>query len=54
LPLGEVVSGRWRLQDLLGGAVYTRDGSDLHAWGLFLDEPQWKAQVFTLSPAGIE
>jgi hypothetical protein len=52
LPPGEVAPGQWRLEDLLGGAVYVRDGSELQTWGLFLDEPRWKAQVFALSPAG--
>ena len=54
LPLGEVASGQWRLQDLLGEAAYVRDGTDLQTWGLFLDEPAWKAQVFALSLAGTE
>ena len=51
LPFGDLEGGRWRLEDLLGGAVYVRDGSDLHTWGLFLDEPPWKAQIFALTRA---
>ena len=48
LPFGDLDGRQWRLEDLLGTAVYTRDGSDLQTWGLFLDEPPWKAQVFAL------
>ena len=54
LPFGDLDGRQWRLVDLLGEAVYERDGSDLHTWGLFLDEPPWKAQVFALTPAGTE
>ena len=49
LPFGDLAGRQWRLEDLLGDAVYVRDGSDLQTWGLFLDEPPWKAQVFLLS-----
>ena len=51
LPFPELACGQWRLEDLLGSAVYVRDGGDLHTWGLFLDEPPWKAQVFALTRA---
>ena len=51
LPFRDLEGRRWRLQDLLGEAVYERDGSDLHTWGLFLDEPPWKAQVFSMTKA---
>ena len=51
LPFRDLEGGRWRLHDLLGEAVYVRDGSDLHTWGLFLDEPPWKAQVFSMTKA---
>jgi hypothetical protein len=49
LPLGDLAGRQWRLEDLLGSAVYLRDGTDLQTWGLFLDEPPWKAQVFALT-----
>ena len=49
LPFRDLAGSQWRLEDLLGGAVYIRDGGDLEAWGLFLDEPPWKAQVFSLA-----
>jgi hypothetical protein len=51
LPFGDLEGRQWRLEDLLGDAVYIRDGSDLQTWGLFLDEPAWTAQVFALTPA---
>jgi glycosidase len=49
LPFGDLAGRQWRLEDLLGPAVYVRDGGDLQTWGLFLDEPPWKAQVFSLT-----
>ena len=48
LPFGDLDGRQWRLEDLMGTDVYTRDGSDLQTWGLFLDEPPWKARVFEL------
>ena len=48
LPFGDLAGRQWRLEDLLGDAVYVRDGGELQTWGLFLDEPPWKAQVFAL------
>ena len=39
----------WRLGDLLGEAVYERDGNDLQSRGLFLDVPPWHAHVFELT-----
>jgi hypothetical protein len=52
LPFTDLGRRRWRLRDQLGSAVYDRDGDDLLARGLFLDEPPGKALVFTLEPAG--
>ena len=49
LPFRDLGGGQWRLEDLLGTAVYVRDGTDLQTWGLYLDEPPWKAQAFLLS-----
>jgi hypothetical protein len=51
LPFGDLAGRQWRLEDQLGSAVYVRDGNDLQTWGLFLDEPPWKAQVFQLTEA---
>ena len=46
LPFGDLGGRQWRLEDLLGSAAYVRDGGELQTWGLFLDEPPWKAQIF--------
>jgi hypothetical protein len=48
LPFANLADARWQLQDLMGDAVYEREGSDLHGHGLYLDEPPWKAMVFAL------
>jgi hypothetical protein len=49
-PLFPGLAGHaWRLQDLLGGAAYTRDGGELQAQGLYLDMRPWQACVFALS-----
>ena len=48
LPFGDLAGRQWRLENLLGDAVYVRDGGELQTWGLFLDEPPWKAQIFAL------
>jgi hypothetical protein len=51
LPFGDLAGRQWRLEDLLGSAAYVREGGELQTWGLFLDEPPWKAQVFSLAVA---
>ena len=45
---------RWPVaaEDLIGDATYERDGNDLQARGLYLDEPPWSAHVFTLTQRG--
>ena len=49
LPFEGLSDRRWQLTDLLGDAVYQREGSDFHERGLYLDEPAWKAQVFSIT-----
>lgn len=49
LPWPDLAGSAWRLGDVLGGAVYERDGSDLVERGLFLDLPAWGHQVFDLT-----
>jgi hypothetical protein len=49
LPFADLADGQWRLEDLIGNAAYDREGSDLQARGLYLDEPPWKASVFSLT-----
>ena len=53
LPLPDLGDGQWRLQDLLGDAAYEREGDNLLARGLYLDEPSWKAAVFSLTMRNI-
>jgi hypothetical protein len=54
------LAGKWELRELLGHAVYEREGSDLRVRGLYLDEPAWSELIFSLSnsaqdqPAGDE
>jgi glycosidase len=49
LPFAELAGGAWRLHDLVGEAVYDRDGDDLLARGLYLNEGPWSAQVFAVT-----
>ena len=48
LPFTDLAGSRWVLKDLIGNAVYERYGDDLER-GLYLDEPPWKARVFSVS-----
>ena len=49
LPFADLRGRNWQLVDLIGDAVYERDGNDLHEGGLYLDEPAWKAQIFLVT-----
>jgi hypothetical protein len=49
LPFTDLGGRRWKLKDLLGDATYEREGSDLQARGLYLDEPAWQESIFSLS-----
>jgi glycosidase len=49
LPFADLGNSQWRLKDLLGDATYDWAGNDLLARGLYLDEPPWKASVFSLT-----
>jgi hypothetical protein len=49
LPFTALSNSQWRFQDLIGDAIYDRDGNDLQARGLYLDEPAWKAYVFSVT-----
>ena len=47
------MAGRtWRLDDLLTGDTYERDGDDMRANGLFVALPPWGAHVFACTPLG--
>ena len=50
LPFATSDSERWRLDDLLGAAVYDRAGAELATHGLFVDLPAWGCHVFALQP----
>ncbi len=49
LPFADLGDGRWRFEDLIGDATYEREGNDLQTHGLYLDEPPWRAHVFSLT-----
>jgi hypothetical protein len=49
LPFTDLGNRKWRLDDLIGSATYERDGDDLQSRGLYLDEPPWRASVFSLA-----
>jgi len=49
LPFADLDHGDWRLQDLLGDVTYVREGKDLQARGLYLDERGWQAYAFALT-----
>jgi glycosidase len=49
LPFADLGTGQWRLRDLLDDATYDWEGGDLQAHGLYLDEPPWRARVFSLT-----
>ncbi len=50
LPWRDLDERTWRLQDLMGPAVYDRPGSDLTRQGLYLDMPAWGRHVFAVGP----
>ena len=49
LPFADLANGQWELKDLIGDAVYDRNGNELQARGLYLDEAPWRAHVFSLT-----
>jgi hypothetical protein len=48
LPFSDLGGRGWNLRDLLGDAVYDRDGNDLLSRGLYLDMPPWRCHVFEM------
>ena len=48
LPFSELGNGRWLLHDVIGDATYDREGSDLRARGLYLDEPPWQCRALSM------
>jgi glycosidase len=49
MPYPDLDGRPWRLQDLMGPAVYDREGADLSRQGLYLDVPAWASHVFAVS-----
>jgi hypothetical protein len=49
LPFTDLAGKQWRLQDQLGPAAHDWDGGALQARGLYLDEPPWRAAVYSLA-----
>jgi hypothetical protein len=49
LPFQDIAGEALRLQDLMGPAVYDRQGDELLSRGLYLDLPAWGYHVFELS-----
>ena len=49
LPFADIGTAKWRLTDLLGNAVYDRNGSEMQSHGLYLDVPDWYAAVFLVT-----
>lgn len=48
LPFADLGNNVWHLKDEFGATTFDRDGADLQAHGLFLDEPPWKASVLSI------
>jgi alpha amylase-like protein len=49
LPFTDLGNDQWRFQDLLSNTTFVRDGNDLQARGIFIDDTPWKASVFSLT-----
>jgi hypothetical protein len=47
---GDLAGRSWRLRDLLGDAIYDRDGNDLATHGLYLEVAPWQCHAFELVP----
>jgi hypothetical protein len=45
--------GTLLLQDLLTGNTFERSLDDLNTKGFYLDEPAWKAYVFTVKQTAV-
>jgi hypothetical protein len=48
IPLADLEGAYWRLHDVMGKAVYDRNGDELFHKGLFLDMQPWQFHVFEL------
>ena len=48
LPFTGLAGRSVRFEDLMGPAVYDRDGNDVVSRGLYLDLPPWNSHVFEM------
>ena len=48
IAISELRGHKYRLSDLLGNEIYTREGDDLTSNGLYLDLPAWGCNLFAL------
>jgi hypothetical protein len=49
VPFPDLGNRRWRFQDLVGDAIYDREGNDLYSRGFYLDVSPWEASAFSLT-----
>jgi len=49
IPFDELRGKQIHLRDLMGSAVYDRDGDEVRSRGLYLDMPAWGYHVFELA-----
>src|SRR6266700_792783 len=42
LPWNDLAGSAWQLKDVLSGALFERDGSELQLQGLYVDVPAWR------------
>jgi hypothetical protein len=46
--VGDLAGRNWQLREVLGDAVYDRDGNELQSGGLYLDVAPWRCHAFEL------
>lgn len=51
LTIADLPARNWSMKDLLGKEEYVRNGEDLQSQGLYLDLPEYGAQLFHFHPA---
>ena len=48
VPWDELRQQQWRLDDVLSGDTYDRDGNEMRDGGLYVDLGPWQCHVFQL------
>lgn len=48
MPFMDIAGKTWRLEDMIGGYTYDRDGNELYTKGLYLDVQPWQYHVFDM------